>query len=177
MTIDEQFASEGRGVTATVKYGSGFEQPWLVFHGSVREIQKDIINAFGFEEDSHGNLHELVLAAVAKAQGDAPASQPKGRSTSNWKKPAAKPAAAAPAEDEQTVTHDEAVANVETGLDATVESEESAPHPHAALLTSIAEADSKRRIAELLRVDANKAAYASDPDVKEAVKTKMGQVS
>lgn len=75
MAIDEQFISERRGVTATIKYGSGFEQPWLVFHGSVAEVYKDIEAAFNLERP--GSLHDLVLAASEKAHTEAPASEQK----------------------------------------------------------------------------------------------------
>ena len=63
-----------RGLSVTVKYkddkGKGYDQPWVVFQGTVDQIREDIIAFFGLigneTKDAEGNdlaLHYLVLNA------------------------------------------------------------------------------------------------------------------
>jgi hypothetical protein len=61
----------GRHVVATVKYGKGYEAPWMVFHGSVSEVREDIATFFGIGSEVVTELtgNELLLNASQFAQG------------------------------------------------------------------------------------------------------------
>ena len=49
-------------VSVTFKRGKGFEEPWIVFHGSEPEVRQNMINVFGLGSDfaSGLTLAELV---------------------------------------------------------------------------------------------------------------------
>ena len=47
---------KGRGITVTIKYGSGYDQPWIVFHGLTDEVRRDIIGCFGLDVDEAAQL-------------------------------------------------------------------------------------------------------------------------
>lgn len=71
MVASEDIA--GRGVTVTIKYGAGFDQPWLVFRGLPQEVRDDLIESFGLDraENLKIPLSGVVLNAtqVAHAKG------------------------------------------------------------------------------------------------------------
>ena len=74
--------SKERGVTVTVKYGSGYDAPWTVFHGSVDEVKEDMGVWFGQEEaaktlDGHDLLSGLYNAF--KAQGGSSGGRGRGK--------------------------------------------------------------------------------------------------
>ena len=67
-------AEENTRLSVTVKYkdvkGKGYDMPWVVFHGTVDTIRRDIVQFFGFEDVEVKNgdgtdlpLHALVLNA------------------------------------------------------------------------------------------------------------------
>ena len=67
-------ADENARLSVTVKYkdvkGKGYDMPWVVFHGTVDTIRRDIVQFFGFEDVEVKNedgtdlpLHALVLNA------------------------------------------------------------------------------------------------------------------
>lgn len=61
----------GRGITVTVKYGTGYDQPWVVFHGLVEEVRDDIVSFFGIQRENVVNLtlSDLVVNATSAAHG------------------------------------------------------------------------------------------------------------
>src|SRR5674476_1564248 len=58
-------------MSVTIKYGKGYEETWVVFHGNVWQIRTDLIASFGINVDyaSGLTLHELVVAATHVAHG------------------------------------------------------------------------------------------------------------
>lgn len=44
--------SEAAGISVTLKGGKNFEEPWIVFKGTVQEVQQQIIQAFGYSADA-----------------------------------------------------------------------------------------------------------------------------
>lgn len=62
---------KGRGITVTIKYGKGYEQSWVVFHGLAEEIRDDIVSFFGMQRENVVNLtlSELVVNATSVAHG------------------------------------------------------------------------------------------------------------
>lgn len=65
--------ARSRGITVTIKYGTGYDQPWVVFHGLPDEVKQDIIAFFGLASvsDTALTLSDLVVNAtqVAHAVG------------------------------------------------------------------------------------------------------------
>ncbi|MEV1109916.1 hypothetical protein AB0I95_14835 [Micromonospora sp. NPDC049751] len=61
----------GRSVTATIKYGKGYEHTWLVFKGQPHEVREDVVSAFGLPPEQHEELtlHEIVVNATTVAHG------------------------------------------------------------------------------------------------------------
>ena len=83
--------SKERGVTVTVKYGSGYEAPWTVFHGTVDEVKEDMGVWFGQEEaaktlDGHDLLSGLYNAF--KAQGGSSGGRGRGKPSESAPEPA-----------------------------------------------------------------------------------------
>ena len=83
--------SKERGVTVTVKYGSGYEAPWTVFHGSVDEVKEDMGVWFGQEDaakalDGHDLLSGLYNAF--KAQGGSSGGRGRGKPSEAVPEPA-----------------------------------------------------------------------------------------
>ena len=56
--------------SATIKYGSGYEAPWFVAHGTPDQIRRQIKDAFDLhpEEGREVSLAELVALAAVSAQ-------------------------------------------------------------------------------------------------------------
>lgn len=44
--------SEAAGISVTLKGGKDFAEPWIVFKGTVQEVQQQIIQAFGYSADA-----------------------------------------------------------------------------------------------------------------------------
>jgi hypothetical protein len=61
--------SPARGITVTIKYGKGYEQPWAVFHGSTGQIRDDLTAFFGMNPDETAGLtlSDLVVNAMTSA--------------------------------------------------------------------------------------------------------------
>ncbi len=61
----------GRGMTVTIKYGAGYDEPWAVFHGRPDEIEEDLTTYFGIPSDAVQGLtlSEIVVNASALAHG------------------------------------------------------------------------------------------------------------
>lgn len=91
---------KGRGLTATVKYGKGYDETWVSFSGSPSEIREDIIDFFGANRDNAAamTLNELVIAVTDIAHGAGSAAAVLG----------AMPVPTAPSEPEATETTTEA---------------------------------------------------------------------
>lgn len=89
----------GRSVTATIKFGGGFDDAWLVFRGLEDEVYADIVKAFGltFDDVAGKDLSDLVfdVSQQAKAMGavakEFSGTRSGGRSTRGAAKPASKP--------------------------------------------------------------------------------------
>ena len=83
--------SKERGVTVTVKYGSGYDAPWTVFHGSVDEVKEDMGIWFG-QEDAAKTLdgHDLLsgLYNAFKAQGGSSGGRGRGKPSETAPEPA-----------------------------------------------------------------------------------------
>lgn len=62
---------KGRGITVTIKYGKGYEESWVVFHGLAAEIREDIVDYFGLPRENVVNLtlSDLVVNATGVAHG------------------------------------------------------------------------------------------------------------
>lgn len=60
---DDIFAPSGRGVTVTLKFGGGFEYPWVVLRGTPDEVKQDIAQIFGFESAS---VADATIASVIR---------------------------------------------------------------------------------------------------------------
>lgn len=58
----------GGEVTATVKFGKGYDDPWLVFRGDPDQISEQVIASFGLEETEGLTLAELIVNASKQAQ-------------------------------------------------------------------------------------------------------------
>jgi hypothetical protein len=58
-------------MTVTIKYGTGYDEPWAVFHGRPDEIQEDLTAYFGIPSDAVQGLtlSEIVVNATAMAHG------------------------------------------------------------------------------------------------------------
>ncbi|MFG1602832.1 hypothetical protein [Actinoplanes sp. NPDC049265] len=58
------------GITVTIKYGKGYEQPWAVFHGTTEQVREDIATFFGMQPDDVAGLtlSDLVANATTAAQ-------------------------------------------------------------------------------------------------------------
>lgn len=58
-------------MTATIKYGKGYEAPWAVFHGSPSEVREDMVEAFGLDEEFVKSLtvSELIINVSQLALG------------------------------------------------------------------------------------------------------------
>lgn len=61
----------GGETTATIKFGRGHEDPWLVFRGTPERVKEQIVVAFGTDvEEAEGlTLAELVVNVSKTAQG------------------------------------------------------------------------------------------------------------
>lgn len=61
----------GGETTATIKFGRGHEDPWLVFKGTPERVKEQIVVAFGTDvEEAEGlTLAELVVNVTKTAQG------------------------------------------------------------------------------------------------------------
>lgn len=61
----------GRAHTATIKFGKGYDAPWLVLGGdSLEELRRDIIESFGLDSVSvaEHDLSHLIVTASTSAQ-------------------------------------------------------------------------------------------------------------
>lgn len=58
-------------VVVTVKYGKGYEEPWVVFHGpDVDAVKRQLIEFFGMSPESMAlSGHSIVVNARSIAQG------------------------------------------------------------------------------------------------------------
>lgn len=63
----------GRGVRVTIKYGKSYEDTWVAFSGTPREVQEDIIAFFGLDGVDVPTLDALVLKATQIAHGQSTA--------------------------------------------------------------------------------------------------------
>lgn len=144
-----------RGITVTIKWGKGYEEPWLVFHGLAREVREDIIAAFGFDGESVADLTlaELVVNAKQAAHGTGRvASQLGGRVISQGQ---AKPAAP---------TEEDAWSKAEQEPAAPAEPEVNPLY---------AEIEKQPSVAALQRLWAeNKDAFTAEPELMVAYKVK-----
>jgi hypothetical protein len=61
----------GRGITVTIKYGKGYDETWVVFHGDQSEVRDDLTSFFGLERVSEAalTLSDLVVNATSVAHG------------------------------------------------------------------------------------------------------------
>lgn len=61
----------GRGHTATIKFGKGYDAPWLVLGGdTLEDLRRDIIESFGLDSASVADhdLSHLIVTASLSAQ-------------------------------------------------------------------------------------------------------------
>ncbi|WP_078950811.1 hypothetical protein [Streptomyces viridochromogenes] len=58
-------------IGVTIKYGKGYEDTWVVFRGSVRQVRELICDYFGFEckDETDLSLSALVVNATNLAHG------------------------------------------------------------------------------------------------------------
>lgn len=54
--------------TATLKFGEGFSAPWLVLYGNPGQIRRQLLEAFGIEDDPEISLVELIAKQSVEAQ-------------------------------------------------------------------------------------------------------------
>ncbi len=60
--------NEAARSTATIKFGKGYDAPWLVLGGGPSEIRSQIVEAFGLGQAvDHYNLDQLIALASTKA--------------------------------------------------------------------------------------------------------------
>lgn len=64
-------APTAESMSVTIKYGKGYEETWVVFHGNIWQIRADLIAYFGVDVNygSGLTLNELVVAATNVAHG------------------------------------------------------------------------------------------------------------
>lgn len=83
----------------TIKFGKGYEDPWLTFRGSVEQIRAEVLAAFGMEDNPELSLAAVVVNAtreahamygVASGLGGRVISQSGGTRRGGWSKAAAK---------------------------------------------------------------------------------------
>lgn len=109
-------------VSVTLKHNGQFEDPWIVFEGSVTNVRSQIIDALGIEDSSELTLHALVVEAdtMTKAAynvGKELNGTPRGTGGRGWQR---KPAdstprkAAEPEKSEEEKLVERMVAEVET---------------------------------------------------------------
>lgn len=165
-------------VTATIKWGKGYEAPWFVGKGSVAEVREQIIAAFGMDAEFYAEhtLAELITQAATHAQGvQAAASSlgpvqilPKGDSA-----PAAPKVAEAPAGDPwegvQASSPPWQGDGLGEGKDAPAAKEDKDP------LIAALEAASDR--AELALIWKQNQAEFSREEVKDAMKAAQGRLA
>lgn len=141
----------GRGVTVTVKYGKGYEEPWAVFRGLVREVREDIITFFGLDRESVAELtlSEITVNAKQVAQGKGAVASKLGGTVISSRSSQDKPAA--------------------TGDDAWAEADKPAEPEKSPLYDLI---QGTQDVAALQRLYAeNAATFKADADLMKAWKT------
>ncbi|MGW4158683.1 hypothetical protein [Streptomyces sp. NPDC004788] len=64
-------SESSRSITVTIKYGKGYDDPWLVLKGRPGEVREDILESFGIERDSVTGLtlSDIVVNATNIAHG------------------------------------------------------------------------------------------------------------
>lgn len=60
-----------RGISATIKFGKGYEEPWVVFRGTAAQIKADMIDVFGLDAGEYTgfSLSELIINVRNQAVG------------------------------------------------------------------------------------------------------------
>ncbi|MEV4642789.1 hypothetical protein AB0J80_36155 [Actinoplanes sp. NPDC049548] len=59
-----------RGISVTIKFGKGYEEPWVVFRGTAGQIKTDMLDAFGLDAGEYAafSLSELIINVRNSAQ-------------------------------------------------------------------------------------------------------------
>jgi hypothetical protein len=66
----EESQTRYEGVSVTIKFGTDKDAPWVVFHGTMPQVRKQIIESFAFGEDgAEWTDAELVTQATKAAGG------------------------------------------------------------------------------------------------------------
>lgn len=138
-----------QGVTVTIKYGKGYEEPWVVFKGSVHEVFANVSDYFDIQTDEEWTLNELVLEANRIAHGGANVVREFG----------AKPAAV-------EKTSPSGNAEADTSVEAESASDSEALGPVESLVQKMKEAGSVDDLRTLWLE--NKALYEAHKSVQEA---------
>ena len=67
---ESPFSDQGDAFTVTLKYGKGFEDPWLVIRGGTAEdTKRRVIDAVGLEGAEDLTLAEVIVNAKSVVQG------------------------------------------------------------------------------------------------------------
>jgi hypothetical protein len=161
-------SESGRQSTATIKFGKGFEAPWLVVAGTPAEIRAQLNDAFGLDPAKTAGLtlDQLISVASKQAQesvGVATAHRDLGASVIETT------STPAPAEGDPWDAAEKAklAAGQETGAG------EAAPAQPQTLLEKVQTAESVRKLQELWRD--NKAEWDTVADAAKARKVELSE--
>lgn len=67
---ESPFSEQGDAFTVTLKYGKGFEDPWLVIRGgTAEETKRRVVEAVGLEGAEGLTLAEVIVNAKSVVQG------------------------------------------------------------------------------------------------------------
>lgn len=67
---ESPFSDQGGAFTVTLKYGKGFEDPWLVIRGgTAEEAKRRVVDAVGLEGAEGLTLAEVIVNAKNVVQG------------------------------------------------------------------------------------------------------------
>jgi hypothetical protein len=154
--------SDGKQVTVTVKAGSGYDVPWIVFNGAPEDIKQQIILTFGFgaHEALELTLAELVVQATLSFQSQFVVARDLGGKVLGHERLDEGQAATA-AETRQQIAESVASPDEATPLDDP-------------LLAEIAEAESKDELTNIWK--RNQAAFKARADIRQAVAARRAEL-
>lgn len=166
MTNEDPWGAGAEQDTFTIKFGKGFEAPWLVLHGTAEQMVERATNFFSLDRDECDNLTpaEILLKAVHIAQGQFSVTD--GLGGTPLSKKASKPVSAAPAAPEQG-------SSAPPWKQDEVKADEVSPED--GLVGQLQAASTKKDVQSLYV--GNKELFKSSTKVQEAFKARMGEVA
>lgn len=99
---DDAWSQDGAGIGVTIKTGKGYEDTWITFRGSPKQIREDICATFGMEcaNVADLSLFDVVVNATTIAHGTSTVASKLGGTVVSNKAKAEEPKEEQPAEPE-----------------------------------------------------------------------------